>query len=41
MRKRASQLAGSLQEASTLLQHSSLSVTRQHYRQGDKLKPVR
>lgn len=41
MRKRASQLTGSLQEASKLLQHSSLSVTRRHYRQGDKLKPVR
>lgn len=41
MRKRAAQLAGSLAEASTLLQHSSLSVTRQHYRQGDKIKPVR
>lgn len=41
MRKRASQLAGSLAEASTLLQHSSLSVTRAHYRQGDKIKPVR
>ncbi len=41
MRKRAASLAGSLAEASKLLQHSSLSVTRQHYRQGDKLKPVR
>ena len=41
MRKRASQLAGSLAEASKLLQHSSLSVTQQHYRQGDKLRPVR
>lgn len=41
MRKRASQLAGSLGEASKLLQHSSLSVTQRHYRQGDKLKPVR
>lgn len=41
MRKRAAQLAGSLTEASKLLQHSSLSVTSQHYRQGDKLKPVR
>lgn len=41
MRKRAGQLAGSLQEASTLLQHSSLSVTREHYVQGEKLRPVR
>lgn len=41
MRKRAGQLAGSLAGASELLQHSSLSVTRQHYVQGDKLKPVR
>lgn len=41
MRKYASQLAGSLAEASKLLQHSSLSVTSQHYRQGDKLRPVR
>lgn len=41
MRKRAGQLAGSLQEASALLQHSSLSVTREHYVQGEKLKPVR
>lgn len=41
MRKRAAQLAGSLAEASKLLQHSSLSVTSQHYRQGDKLRPVR
>lgn len=41
MRKRAGQLAGSLSEASTLLQHSSQSVTQRHYRSGDKLKPVR
>ena len=41
MRKRAGQLAGSLSEASTLLQHSSQSVTQRHYRAGDKLKPVR
>jgi hypothetical protein len=34
-------LAGSLAGASELLQHSSLSVTRQHYVQGEKLKPVR
>lgn len=42
MRKRASQLAGSLAEASALLQHSSLSVTKRHYRgPGETLKPVR
>jgi integrase len=41
MRKRAGQLAPDLAAASKLLQHSSLSVTQQHYRQGDKLKPVR
>jgi integrase len=41
MRKRAAGLAGSLAEASKLLQHSSLSVTSQHYRSGDKLRPVR
>ena len=41
MRKFAGQLATSLAEASKLLQHSSLSVTQRHYRQGDKLTPVR
>jgi len=41
MRKRAAQQAGTLAEASALLQHSSLSVTRNHYRQGDRIKPVR
>lgn len=41
MRKRAGQLAPDLAAASKLLQHSSLSVTQRHYRQGDKLKPVR
>lgn len=41
MRKRAGQLAPDLASASKLLQHSSLSVTQQHYRQGDKLTPVR
>lgn len=41
MRKYAAQQSGSLEEASKLLQHSSLSVTQRHYRQGDKLKPVR
>jgi integrase len=41
MRKFAGQLAPSLAEASKLLQHSSLSVTQRHYRQGDKLTPVR
>ena len=41
MRKRAAQLSPTLAAASELLQHSSLSVTRRNYRQGDKLKPVR
>ena len=41
MRKFAGQLAPSLAAASKLLQHSSLSVTQRHYRQGDKLTPVR
>lgn len=40
-RKRASQLAGSLSEASALLQHSSQAVTARHYRGGEKLRPVR
>lgn len=41
MRKRAAQLAGNVDEASSLLQHSSQAVTRRHYRQGDKVRPVR
>ena len=41
MRKRAAQQSESLQAASTLLQHSSLSTTRQHYRQGETIKPLR
>jgi hypothetical protein len=42
MRKRAADLAGSLQEASDLLQHSSVKVTRDHYRtKPTKLRPVR
>jgi integrase len=41
MRKMAGQLAPSLAEASKLLQHSSLSTTRLHYVQGEKLRPVR
>lgn len=41
MRKRAAQLADTLQDASRLLQHSSESVTRRHYRRGDRLKVVR
>lgn len=41
MRRRAGQLTGSLADASQLLQHSSLSVTRAHYVQGEKLKPAR
>lgn len=41
MRKRAAALAGSLDEASELLQHSSKRVTLAHYRQVNKVKPVR
>lgn len=41
LRKRAAQLSPTLAAASELLQHSSLSVTRKNYRQGDRLKPVR
>jgi hypothetical protein len=41
MRKRAAQLAGSVEEASKLLQHSSLAVTRKHYTGGEKLKTQR
>ena len=41
LRKRAAQLSPTLAAASELLQHSSLSVTRRNYRQGDRLKPVR
>jgi integrase len=41
MRKRAAQQSESLQAASTLLQHSSTSTTRQHYRQGEIIKPLR
>lgn len=41
MRKRAGQLSESLAEASKLLQHSSLAVTRRHYVPAEKLKPVR
>lgn len=41
MRKYAGQLAPDLAAASKLLQHGSLSTTRQSYRQGDKLRPVR
>jgi len=42
MRKRASDLAGSLQEASELLQHSSQAVTNRHYRtKPTRLKAVR
>lgn len=41
MRKRASQLSESLADASKLLQHSSLAVTRRHYRPAEKIKPVR
>lgn len=41
MRKRAADLAGSLQEASDLLQHSSKAVTAKHYTSRTKLRPVR
>lgn len=41
MRKRAAQLAGSLQEAQQLLQHGSAATTQRHYRPGEKLRPVR
>ena len=41
MRKRAAQLAGNIGEASSLLQHSSEAITRRHYRQGEKVRPVR
>lgn len=37
----AAQLAPDLQAASKLLQHGSLVTTRQSYRQGDKIRPVR
>jgi hypothetical protein len=42
MRKRSADLAGSLEEASALLQHSSQALTAKHYRtKAVKLKPVR
>lgn len=42
MRKRASDLTESLEEASKLLQHSSITVTQRHYRtKPTKLKAVR
>lgn len=42
MRKRASDLSASDEEASKLLQHSSVTLTRKHYRSTvTKLKPVR
>lgn len=41
MRKRAAQTAASLAEAATLLQHDDASLTRKHYRQGEKVRPVR
>lgn len=41
-RKRAADLAGSAEEASELLQHSSVGLTRKHYRtRATPLKPVR
>jgi site-specific recombinase XerC len=42
LRKRAADLAGSDQEASELLQHSSVALTKKHYRtRATKLRPVR
>ena len=42
MRKRASDLANSMSEASELLQHSSQAVTKKHYRKTiSKLRAVR
>ena len=42
MRKRASDLAGSDEEAADLLQHDDVRTTRRHYRTTvQKLKPVR
>ena len=42
LRKRAADLAGSAEEASALLQHSSVALTMKHYRtRATKLKPVR
>ncbi len=42
MRKRAADLAGNLDDASKLLQHSSTKLTEVHYRtKPEKLKPVR
>lgn len=41
MRKRASQLSGSLAEASDLLQHPNQAFTQKHYGAVAKLKPVR
>jgi len=42
MRKRSADLAGSSEEASKLLQHSSVALTDKHYRtKATKLRPVR
>lgn len=41
LRKRASALAGDIDAASKLLQHSSRAVTERHYPTGSRLKPVR
>lgn len=41
MRKRAAQKAPSLAAAAELLDHSSLAVTRQHYRPATRIKPGR
>lgn len=40
MRKRAAQKAGSLEEASKLLQHSDERLTERHYGGVRRLKPV-
>lgn len=41
MRKYTGQLAPDLAAASKLLQHGNIGTTRQSYRQGDKIRPVR
>lgn len=41
MRKRAAQLAPDLHAAQALLDHSSAATTRQHYRPGSRVRPVR
>ncbi len=42
MRKRASDLVETVEDAAKLLQHSNLELTRRHYRtRGERVKPVR